>query len=77
MLQRRFQSLWVILEIRDVRSFSTKITLGTGVFLVAPHLNNLAAFGGDFEAAVVKTEHTGCLLPFAHDPPPLRDSLIC
>jgi hypothetical protein len=68
--KRESQSLRVILKIRNIGAFPAEISLGAGTFLFASHLNDLAPLGGHFKTAIVKTEHTRCFLPLAHNPPP-------
>jgi hypothetical protein len=66
--KRKSQSFRVILKVSYVCPFPAKIAFRAGVLFVTPDFDDLASFGDHFKAAVVKTENTGCLLPFAHDP---------
>ena len=63
-----FQPLRVILEISDVGALPADITLGARIFPVTPDFQDLAPFGGHFQAAVAIAKDTGGLFPFTHSP---------
>jgi hypothetical protein len=61
-----FQPLRVVLEIGNVDALPADIPPGSGVFFITPDLEDPAALGGHFQAAVTEAEHARSLLPFAH-----------
>jgi hypothetical protein len=69
-LEGKFQSFRIILEIGNIGTLPADIPLRTGIFLIRPDLEDFAAFGDYFQAAILVTKGTRGFLPFIHGPTP-------
>jgi hypothetical protein len=66
LLQRMVQPLAVVLVEGHVQSLAAGIPFAAGVILIRPHLDHPVVLHPYFKAAVLRAQHAGSFIPFAH-----------